>query len=61
MSKLKWMFVVFDMADIAEFIGGGWNNPSLVYNSLMFFHYPYRRCGSKIVPQKQPGYELQQI
>ena len=37
MSKLKWMFVVFDMAGIAEFIGGGWNNPSLVYNSLMFF------------------------
>ena len=36
MSKLKWMFVVFDMAGIAEYIGGGWNNPSLVYNSLMF-------------------------
>ena len=37
MLRLKWMFVVFHMAGIAEFIGGGWNNPSLVYNSLMFF------------------------
>ena len=37
MSKLKWMFVVFDMAGIAEFIGGDWNNPSLVYDSLVLF------------------------